>query len=242
MNYAIIGVGGIGILHAIAVTRTGNMVTAIIDRNEVILKKTQKRWRNEWLGFVDEVTPNPDCQYCQSIDQLTADVDKYILAVPPEQNKPYLEILSPKPILVEKPISLNVTHDDHDNVEVSTEWRFSKNIPKKILSMEMSFLKTTSTKWGYTLPAKFDFIPHFASIIDNVGIDVREIYLKRQAPDFFEGLINGNIVIKGDRKGNGFKINGNTIYWEFDLLDRQIKKGGMRWETMKKINNLICQS
>lgn len=257
MKVIVVGIGGVGMAHVCAAVRNGYSIVAVVDIDSGVLERSKSSWSNRWLDLSESVVPQEDVVYCRYLSDLIGidigQTDLIILCTPPDTHvtlAKYCLDNFPARVLVEKPISIESSSLADDRLILSTEWIYhSKGFPSNIDSLGMCYPKSSTTNWGYNLPAVLDFGPHLFSILVSEGYNIAGIEKRWLGKDGFHLIAfvdEGYVNLFGSRAGENFGlfVNGELFDWEDNLFDKQlfaIESGakGVEWKRMLDLENLV---
>jgi len=243
MRVGIIGVGGVGMAHVIASHNNGYQIAYIVDNDEAVLNKAQKKWENKWSDVYEWAEIQFGVIYANKIPK-GAEVDLIIIATPPKTHEDILEQVPTDfegRILLEKPTFLSEDWSRF-NIEVCTEWIHHSKIALKtnLNQLEMHY-RTDDKYWKKQMPLAYDFCPHLFSVLIFHGYEILDMEALNCSADNFDIDVftnRGIVNLTGSRESDwGLGINGMRCKWENDLFEKVQKVGGISlkdyeiWET-----------
>ena len=235
MRVAIVGIGGVGMAHAIACEKVGAQVVAVLDSNpETERFLTARTWVNAWGGHREAISPKSKPKFTTDIVEFKKiNADLLILATPTRTHVNLLCRLGQDydRILVEKPLAYSlaelkkVPSATQLKTFVSHEWLLDPAFPK--------FLKTPFAMLiGHNYPPKEDHkkecgvvwdlgshaVAHFVSRVPQAywrGLEVRyHTCTPNHATFATHGWIEGVFHVAYETIGPGEVIVDDTVlHW-----------------------------
>lgn len=259
---AVVGVGGVGMAHVIAATRTGGEVTDIVDTNPPTLRRARDQWRNVWGDVVEEAEPQAGTRYWRSIQELQlagrGDVASLvILAVPPAFHEDVTEAALkawPKShIIAEKPLMFihgsRFAPQSH-RLSMSAEWVHHSQAmrARSARSIGMCFPEPQGDKRrrSWRLPLALEFMPHLLSLTAPFKdiVDMQVTHATQKAFRIEVETSAGAVTMWGDRISEpGIYFDEHRYPWENDLFDKQIAaRGGAEITKMMQAEDILWRA